>query len=131
MAYLRGIAIWLVIIFIESLHGTARRLFLEPVLGDFRARQVSMFTGSLIIFAITFLFIRWIQATSIRQLLGIGLLWLVLTVGFEILLGRLVLGLPWDRITSDYNLRQGGLMIIGLFILTLSPLLAAKARKII
>lgn len=131
MVYLRGLAIWFVIIFAESLHGTARRFLLEPYFGDFTARQVSVFTGSLIIFTITFLFIRWTGAKRIGQLLGIGVLWLVLTVGFEILLGRLVLGLSWARITSDYNLREGGLMIFGLLFLTLSPCLAAKARRLI
>ncbi len=131
MVYLRGIAVWLVILLAESLHGTARRLWLEPRLGDFPARQVSVFTGSLIIFTITFLFIRWIRASRIGQLIGLGLMWLVLTVGFEMALGRLVLGLSWERILSDYNVRQGGLMIFGLLILTLSPLLAARARKVI
>ena len=34
----------------------------------------------------------------------------------------------WQRIASDYNLLQGGLMPIGLLFLALSPLIAAKIR---
>ncbi|MGL4881608.1 MAG: hypothetical protein ACRC8K_11140, partial [Waterburya sp.] len=56
------------------------------------------------------------------------LLWLGLTVGFEIMLGRFVMGLSWERIASDYNLLQGGLMPLGLLVLTLSPLIATKVR---
>jgi hypothetical protein len=131
MVFLRAIAVWLLIIFTESLHGTARRFLLEPYLGDFRARQLAVFTGSLIIFTIIFLCIRWLRASSIGQLLGIGLLWVGLTLGFELLLGRLVFDYSWERILSDYNLREGGLMIFGLLFLIVSPYLAAKARRVI
>ncbi len=124
----RGLLVWLLIMGIESVHGTARRLLLEPYLGDFRARQIAVFTGSALILTIAFLCIRWIGATTRRQLLGLGGLWLVLTVIFEIGLGRLM-GLSWERIGSDYELPHGGLMPIGLTLLTLSPLLASHLRR--
>lgn len=47
-----SIIVWLIIIAAESFHGTLRTLFLEPAIGDFRARQISVFTAALIIFAI-------------------------------------------------------------------------------
>ena len=125
----KAIAVWLVIIIAEAAHGVSRAALLEPRVGDFRARQIAVFTGSAIIFFITLLFIRWICATSTRQLIGIGLLWLGLTVTFEILLGRLAFGYSWQRILSDYNLPEGGLLGIGMVVLTLSPLIAAKVRE--
>lgn len=125
---LRGLVVWFVIIGAEVLHGTVRTIWLEPLVGDFRARQISVFTGSAMILAIALLFIRWLRAAHVAQLLKVGLLWLSLTVGFEICLGRLVMQLSWERILSDYNLLRGGLMPIGLLILTLSPLIAAKMR---
>ncbi len=128
---LRGLIVWLVIIGAEFLHGTARIVWLEPLVGDFRARQISVFTGSVLILAIAFVFIRWLRAAQVNQLLSVGLLWLSLTVGFEIFLGRLVMQLSWERILSDYNLFQGGLMPIGLMVLTLSPLTTAKVRGIL
>jgi len=75
-----------------------------------------------------FLFIRWIAARTTLQLLGIGLLWVVLTVSFEIGLGRLVLGLPWDRITEDYDPARGGFLGFGLLFMAVSPILAARVR---
>ena len=130
MVYIRAIVVWLVIVFAESLHGAARRLLLEPYLGDLSARQVSVFIGSIIILAIAILFIRWIRATRIGQFIAIGILWVLLTIGFEIGLG-LLLGYSWERIASDYKIQEGGLMSIGLLFMAFTPLLAAKIRKII
>jgi hypothetical protein len=110
MLFLHGLAIWLVIIFAESLHGTARRLLLEPQVGDLRARQISVFSGALIIFVIACIFTRRLRATKTSGLLGVGFLWLTLTVIFEIALGRLALNLSRERIFSDYDPAAGGLM---------------------
>lgn len=128
MVYLRGLMVWGLIILAESLHGIARTLLLESYIGDFRARQIAVFTGAAIILGIACLFVRWLRAKGIAELIGVGLLWLGLTVAFELVLGGVVLKLSWQRILSDYNLAEGGLLPIGLLILTLSPLLAAKLR---
>jgi hypothetical protein len=62
--------------------------------GDFPARQVGVPIGSVLLFAVACLCIRWIAARTKLQLVGIGLLWVVLTFLFEVGLGRLVLDLP-------------------------------------
>jgi hypothetical protein len=49
---------------------------------------------------------------------------------FEIGLGRFVIGASWERNGADFNIFGGGLLPIGLSILFLSPLIAAKIRKI-
>lgn len=41
----RGFAVWLVIIAAEILHGAIRVMFLEPLVGDFRARQIAVLAG--------------------------------------------------------------------------------------
>ena len=128
MYLLRASAVWLVIVCAESVHGALRTMFLAPYVGDFRARRISVFTGSLLILLIAYLFIRWIQAGTIRALITVGFVWLVLTVLFELTLGRFVLGLSWERLASDYDIRRGGLMLFGLILLTLSPLIAARLR---
>ena len=112
MFLIRAFAVWLVLMAAEVLHGTVRSLFLVPVVGDFRSRQIGVFTGLLLILGLTYLFIRWLRAGTTARLLAVGLLWLVLTVLFEFSFGRLVLGLPWERITEDYDLSfsRGGLI---------------------
>ncbi len=126
---LRGITVWLIIIFAEGLHGIARLILLQPVVGDFRARQAALFSGILIIFVISYLFIKWLRATNNFQLISIGFLWLFLTVAFEILLGRFVMQFSWERIFSDYDVINGGLLPVGLLLLMLAPLIAAKLKE--
>ena len=52
----------------------------------------------------------------------------MLTLLFEIGLGRLVLGLPWVRITEDYGVTRGGFMGVGLLFMAAAPWLAAWLR---
>ncbi|HEY9709011.1 MAG TPA: hypothetical protein V6D48_12490, partial [Oculatellaceae cyanobacterium] len=84
MIFIRGIVVWLVFIVAESLNGTVRTLWLVPALGDLRAHQISFITGSILVLAIATLFVRWLQASRVSQLLGVGVVWLLLTVVFEI-----------------------------------------------
>ncbi len=131
MIFLRGICVWLVFIVAESLNGTVRTLWLVPALGDLRAHQISFITGLILVLAIATIFVRWLQASRASQLLGVGLVWLLLTVVFEIVLGRFIFAYSWERIAADYNLLKGGLMPIGLVLLTLSPLIGAKIRGVL
>jgi hypothetical protein len=130
MLLLRALVVWLVIIAVETVHGIIRTLLLMPMMGDFPARQISVFTGSLLIFGVTLLLINWIAARTTLQLLMVGTIWVLLTILFEITLGRLVLDLSWDRITEDYNITRGGFLGFGLLFMAVSPLLAARFRRI-
>lgn len=125
----QSIAVWFVLILAEILHGIARGVLLVPYVGQFRSNQIGVFTGSAIILAIAIVFARWLGATRPSQSFGIGFLWLVLTLAFELLFGRLVVGASWDRLFSDYNVLQGGLMPLGMIVLVLSPWIAVKVRK--
>jgi hypothetical protein len=127
MNWYRAVAIWFLIALAESVHGTIRRLFIAPVMGDLSARQIGVLTGSTIIFLISWLSIRWIGARKFTYQLEVGALWVVLTVLFEVGLG-LALGYPQARILSDYNVAQGGLMGFGLLFMLFAPSLAAKVR---
>ena len=124
----RAVAIWILIAVAETLHGVARTLVVVPILGDRPSRQLGVFVGSAMILGMAWLFVTWIRAMTRPQLLAVGLLWLVLMLAFEIGLGRAV-GSSWERILSDYDPRQGGLMIMGMGVLLLAPLLAARGRS--
>jgi hypothetical protein len=128
MLWRRSLAVWAVIAFAETLHGIGRTLLVQPYLGDLRARQVAVFTGSLMILAIAALFVRWIGAKTVGQLLGVGFVWVVLMAAFEIGLGR-ILGMSWQRIAADYDPRQGGLMLVGMAVLLFAPLIAGRVRS--
>jgi hypothetical protein len=123
-----SLAIWLVLMVAEIVHGILRAIVLVPWVGEFRSNQIGVFTGSAIILVIAYLTIRWIGAKQSKQFLLVGLIWLLLTVAFEVLFGRFVVGLTWERIAADYNVLKGGLMPVGLLVLFFSPRIAAKLR---
>src|SRR6056297_1107483 len=125
---LRGFAVWILLIVAEIVHGILRAILLVPLVGEFRSNQIGVFTGSAIILLITYITIRWIGAKQTPESLTVGFTWLMLTVAFEVLFGRIVMGLTWERIVSDYNVLEGGLMPFGLLVLFCSPLIAAKCR---
>ena len=129
MRWLRAACVWLLLMAAEVVHGIARTIFLAPAVGDFRARQLAVFSGSVLILAITSLTIRWMQIGATRSLAAVGLMWVTLTLAFEVGIGRLA-SYSWARIASDYNLLQGGLLPIGLTVMALSPWIAARLRGV-
>jgi len=128
---LRGVVVWCGIIIVEVLHGIARTVFLAPLVGDFRARQIAVFTGSILIVIVATTFIGWIRPARAGEAVTVGTVWLVLTLAFEIGFGRYVVHAPWSRIASDYDLLRGGLLPIGLAVLTVAPLVAARMRRLL
>ena len=124
----RAVLVWLLMMAIETIHGVLRNLFLAPLVGDLRARQIGVFIGAALILSIAVLLIGWIRPNSVRSLLGIGAMWLALTLAFEFGLGR-ALGRPWDAMLADYDLTRGGLLSIGMVVLALSPWIAAHFRE--
>lgn len=127
--FLRAIVVWIVIILAETVHGIARIQILEPSVGEFRARQMAVFSGAAIIFLVTRSLIRWIGANGPFALVAIGLCWVVLTIAFELLIGRFVFGFSWQRIAAEYDITSGSLMPLGLVFLVFCPLLASISRK--
>src|SRR5918993_275008 len=128
MSWRRAVAVWLGLIGAEIIHGIVRSILLTPRVGDKRARQLGVFTGSLMNLGITNLFIQWIGARTTRALVGIGVVWVVLTIVFEVTFGRLVMRSSWERLRSDYDLAHGGLLPLGLVALAGSPLVASRLR---
>jgi hypothetical protein len=130
MMWLRSLAVWFLIIFAESIHGTLRELLLTQRVGDAAARRIAIFTGMTIILAITLLTIRWIGAVRPSQLLAIGITWSALTILFEAVLGVLVFGYTADRLLAEFDVRRGGLMGFGILFMTFVPLIAAIVRRV-
>ena len=127
----RAFLVWVLIAAAEVLQGILRVQFLNRRVGDHRARQIGVFTGSAIILVIAWVLAPWIGASSVGQALGIGFMWLVLMLAFEVGFGRLVFRASWQRIASDFDFRKGGLLSLGMAALFVAPLLAAKMRGLL
>jgi hypothetical protein len=127
MPWLRAALVWMLIILAETGHGIVREVFIAPVIGGLRARQIGVLVGCVIIFVIAWLTARWMNARTPRDQLAVGAFWVVLTLIFEIALGRAI-GVSWSRLLSDYNPAQGGFMLIGLAFMFITPWLTKKLR---
>jgi len=123
----RATLVWMLIMLAETGHGMVREIFIAPVIGGLRARQLGVLIGCVIIFVIAWLTARWMRATTPRQQLKVGALWVILTLVFEFALGRAT-GVSWPHILSDYNPVQGGYMVAGLAFLFFAPWLTRKLR---
>lgn len=123
-----AVAAWALIAGVEVIHGILRVRFLNPRVGDHRARQIAVFSGSALILLMAYALVPPLDIHSRMGLLGVGLLWVLLMLAFEIILGRWVFHLSWKRIGSDFDLRQGGLLAFGMLVLFLAPLLVMKLR---
>ena len=115
---------------VEFIHGALRTIFVEPRIGSFLARQLSVFSGAALMLSIAWLFIGWIGTSSTGQRIGVGLLWLAITLVFELGAGHYAFGRSWPSLGEDFDMLHGGLFPIGLAVLTLSPLIAARLRNI-
>lgn len=126
----RAGAVWLLLMAVETVHGTIRQLALAPYLGDLYARQVSVLSGSVLIVLTTYLTARWLRAETTHAQLLVGGFWLTLTLLFEVGIGHYGLGYSWDRLAADYDLARGGLLPFGMVILVLAPWIAAHLREL-
>ena len=125
--WMRASLVWMLIMLAETGHGVVREVFIAPAIGGLRARQLGVLIGCVIIFVIAWLTARWMGASSRRQQLRVGAYWVLLTLVFEVSLGR-ALGMSWSRIFSDYNLVRGGYMLFGLAFMFLTPWITRKLR---
>jgi hypothetical protein len=124
----RAALTWMLLMLAETGHGAVREIFIAPVIGGLRARQLGVLTGSLIVLAIAGLLAKWMGARTYGVQFRIGACWVLLTVIFEIALGRAT-GASWSRILSDYNPAQGGFMLLGLAVMLAAPFLVMKWRR--
>ena len=127
----KSIALWILLMSVETVHGLWREKVLSIWLGDFAARQVCVFTGALLILFVTYVCIPWIPAKTAKSFFAIGVAWLGLTIAFEFSLGHFALHRSWEVIVSDFNISEGHLFPVGLAILTFTPLIAARLRGIL
>jgi hypothetical protein len=123
----RATLVWMLIMLAETGHGVVREVFIAPMIGGLRARQLGVLVACVIIFVIALLLARWMKAGTSRDQFRVGAFWVALTLVFELALGR-AMGLSWPRILSDYNPARGGLMLAGLAFMFLTPWLTRRIR---
>ena len=123
----RGLAVWLFIMLVETLHGLLRGLLLVPRVGEETAGRIGWPIGLVIVLGISIALAPWMAIRDTSALLRLGGLWAVLTLILELTIG-LLRGLDLPRLLAELNPLAGGLTIYSLAVMFLAPLLAARLR---
>jgi hypothetical protein len=126
----RALVIFALIALAETIHGSLRIRFLNRPLGDRRARQIGVFTGSLLILLIAWLTAPWLAAPSASAAWVVGGAWLALMLGFELWVGLALFHASWRRVLAEFDVRRGGWLGFGMLVLALAPWLAGTARGV-
>lgn len=123
----RGLAVWLLIMLIETAHGVLRGLFLTPYVGWETASRIGWPIGLALVILVSVLTIRWIGVTGAAPLLRLGAVWAVLTAGFELLIG-VARGLDNVQLLASLDPRSGSVLYSAAAML-LAPLAADWLRR--
>jgi hypothetical protein len=108
----------------ETLHGILRTMLLNPRLGVSLAKRVGVVSGSLLALLVCWLMVPWLMLSDAVALLLVGGALAAFMATFDIVLGRLVVHLPWRTVLADFDLRRGNLLVLGLAFLVVCPWLA-------
>ncbi len=87
---------------------------------------MSCLTGVLLFYVYTrILHSKW-PLESTRQALGVGLIWLSLTIAFEFIFGHYVVHQSWAQLFGDYDILVGRLWVVVLLAVGLLPVIVFK-----
>lgn len=124
----RYILAWLPMVAIAIVNGVVREAWYGSQLSELRAHQVSTLSALVLLGLYMGWVIRRWRPRSGAQALGVGALWLGLTVAFEFLFGHYVAGHSWDRLVQDYDLLSGRLWPLVLLWVAAAPYLLSRSR---
>lgn len=121
--FLYPLGVWVVMAAVAVVNGGFREIVLIPRIGDYNGHVLSTALLVAAILIISFLFFsRSAMAYTRIELLLVGVLWMLLTVGFEFLVGY-VEGTPVAVTLGQYDVTAGQVWIAVPVTLLLAPIL--------
>lgn len=120
---------WFPMVAIAIVNGAIREKGYKQALGELRAHQVSTLTGGIAFAIYIWGLSRIWPLESAGQSLGIGLMWVAMTVAFEFLFGRYAARRPWSALLVDYNLLAGRVWALLLIWLAVAPYVFWRWRR--
>lgn len=118
---LKVLFVGLLIAFGEVINGNIRVRILHGKFGKKRAKTLSFISGVLIIFAICWITLSWINPSGYKDCILTGSIWLIIMMCLDIYFARYVFKLQWNKIIDDFNPMKGNLLGIGMAFLFSCP----------
>ena len=126
----RALMTWFGILILANINGAVREVWLIPALGPTPRQGVEHnhpfcagVPGELADCHLD-------RSAHTRDALLVGVLWLVLTLAFEFLVGHYVFHKPWAELTEDYHVLRGRIWPLVLLVVLFAPLWAGRLRRL-
>lgn len=119
--YLRHFIAWFPIVILAFANASIREAVYKRYVSELAAHQISTLTVCVLVGLYVWALSRYLKLQSSGQAIGVGLMWLVMTILFETVLGRYVLRNSWRQVLQDYNVLEGRVWPLALLWVTLSP----------
>lgn len=117
--------LWFPMLFIAVINGSARDLWYKKYIAEVAARQLSTLSLIALLGVYIFFTIKKYPPQSEIQALLIGMLWMLLTLGFEFGFG-LYRGNQLHQLLDDYNIMKGHIWLLVPIWLVFAPYLSYK-----
>lgn len=124
---MKAAGVWVLILGLAFANASLRELVLIPGLGKVRGLTASGVILSLLVLLVAYASLPWLGTRRTVDLIAVGLGWLVLTIGFDLVLGS-IQGKPVRELLEAYLLKDGNLWPLVLAVTAGAPYLAAKLR---
>ena len=113
--YTKYLIAWFGIVVLGLVNATVRQAVYGRYVSELAGHQISTLTFAVLVGLYVWALGNFLKLSSPGEALGVCLTWMVLTIVFEFVLGRYVVGDPWSKLLHDYDLLDG--RVWGLFIL--------------
>jgi hypothetical protein len=113
--YWKYFVAWFGIVVLGLLNATVHQTVYAKYVSELAGHQISTLTFAVLVGLYAWTLSGFWKLTSPGEAIGVGLMWMVLTIIFEFGLGHYVVGDSWGKLLGDYNLLAG--RVWGLFIL--------------
>ena len=127
----KAAVLWLAILALAMANGIVREKMLVRALGPFAALLASGIILSACVFLVAFSAAPWYGRLSTVQWLGVGALWLAMTLVFEFGFGRMLQHRSWAELLEAYTFKRGNIWPVVLLVVLLAPWVAAKLRGVL
>ncbi len=103
---------WFGLMILAVLNGGFRELVLKSAIGPRAAHLASTALLLLLIAVYLYFLIRRWSIRSIGKAWMIGVMWLLMTLAFETIMGRCINGHPWPVVFADYDITSGRMWVL-------------------
>lgn len=128
--YTKAILFWFILLVVALVNATIRETTYKPLLTPYIgmwAHQLSSLTGILLFYGAIYFFLKRTKSVYTRSdLVKVGLIWVVMTIGFESCMNTYVRKLTFEQVLQTYYFWKGDTWFFVLLSLVISPLIAHK-----